>query len=864
MRSKHLKSPSISQLVQKKLTRWMLWPFIALLVLLGVYAAYEKSKYFESQNIVLTEFLGRKTTKHLNDANIALESLSKSIKQYDPFWFQWVLSNFLNAYTHFERLVYLSPEGAVLAASPQSNDLLAMPFLLENVMENPRILSNPTPSPATQNLVIYIGLRMDNGNILVGELSLSALQALLRDLFYEDDSLLILTDAYGNLISHPNFNLVSTQTNIGHLSIFKEKITNFQTLIFEDDGVTYLGTATRLQQSDWVLLFAKPVTSVFLPILSPLLALFTIILFIFFIFAHLLQLKLRDSVVKPLAMFTDSIRSIAQGQYQRPSESSLTFSELDIIKKEFGELVLQVHSREKETTESEERFRQLVENINEVFWIYDLSDNSIIYASPSYEMIWGRTRESLYENPESFFLAIRKQDRLSVIEAFNELAYKGKVFDEEFRITLPDGSERWVSSQSFPVYNKEGKRVRAVGVAEDVTERKTIQKDLIAAKQEAVFANNSKTQFLTNISHELRTPLNGILGMLQLLTRTRLDKEQSDYAQTAISSSKVLLNVINDILNVAQIEAGKLVLHKSRFSIFEMMEATYNSFKHTANSKGIDFIVDIEPGMPPVFKGDEVRIRQILFNIIGNSFKFTNEGHVSVKAHILPERRNVEKATILFIASDTGIGIPSDKIHYVFDSFTQVDETYTRRHQGTGLGLGIVKSLVDSMGGTIAVESELGEGTTVYLTIQLETPKEGEKNKPIAKPTESQNSTRSLFILVVEDDRINQIATCRMLENMGHTTLSVSNGKKAIEALAQKRFDCIFMDIQMPILDGIEATRRIRTLPELSNYSKIPIIALTAHAMPEDEKAFIEVGMDGYISKPASFEELNKALKDIL
>lgn len=852
---------SLRHLVQRNLTNWMLIPSICLILSLGAYAAYEKSHDFEVKNSILTQSLGKHISAHLNDAKIALASLSTSITRYDPFWFHWVLSNFLQAYPHFERLVYLDQSGKILATSPQASELISMEVFIDKVSMKPTIVSDPIPSPATQNLVVYIGIRLQNGNILIGELSLSSLQSHLENLLPKGEGILILSDSYGNLISHPNFTRVLTQDNIGDLDILREfESGTHHTALYEDEDVYFLGTISKISQTNWLLLISKPIKEVFLPILSPLIALLTIILCLFFMFAHFLQYKLRESIVKPLAHFTESIELTAQGQYRKPDVEQESFSELVIIEQEFDNMVKQVNLREHEIKENEERFRQLVENIHEAYWINDIADNRVIYISPSYEIIWGRTRESLYENPESFFLAIDKEDRLRVVESFNALRTEGRILDEEFKVILPEGKQRWIRAQSFPVYDDEGVRVRMVGVAEDITERKAIQTALMVAKQDAETASQAKTEFLTNMSHELRTPLNGILGMLQLTRDTSLSGEQAEYIETAISSSKVLLNVINDILNIAQIEAGKLTLHTELFSVSEVMETIFKFFKHSTESKNIELSMEVEPGIPSYLIGDEIRIRQILFNLVGNSVKFTDEGGIHVHAQLLPKSRARGTVCILFSISDTGIGIPSEKIEYVFESFTQVDGTYTRRYQGTGLGLGIVRSLVEYMDGSITVDSEAGEGTTMYVTLQLGLPSQGQiADRPNKEILPAQLT--GLSILVVEDDRVNQIAISRMLEKMGHHPTCVNDGRKALKILIENRFDCIFMDIQMPILDGIETTKRIRTSSEMAEVSNIPIVALTAHAMPEDREKFLQVGMNDYISKPVSFEQLTSAIE---
>ncbi len=739
-----------------------------------------------------------------------------------------------------------------------------MELFLDKVTTTPAMLSNPIPSPASQNQVVYIGVRLQNGNILIGELSLENLQHHLENLLPADEGTLILADSFGNLISHPNFQRVLTQDNIGSLSIIQDfkDTSSHTTTIYKNSGTYYLGTISKVPQADWILLISKPIKEVFLPILSPLIALLSIMLCLFFMFAHFLQYKLRESIVMPLAHFTESIELTAQGEYKPLQSGEEPFAELAIIEEKFDAMVERVNRREIEIKENEERFRQLVENIHEAYWINDVADGRIIYASPSYEIIWGRTRESLYDNPESFFLAIEKEDRLRVIEAFNALRTKGKIVDEEFTILMPDGKPRWIRAQSFPVYDEQGARVRLVGVAEDITERRAIQNALMVAKQDAETASQAKTEFLTNMSHELRTPLNGILGMLQLTRDTTLNEEQADYIETAISSSKVLLNVINDILNIAQIEAGKLVLHKQLFSPHEILETIYRFFKHSTESKDINLTMNLEPNFPQYLIGDDVRIRQILFNLLGNSVKFTDSGSIDIYAQQLPFQRNKGMVDILFTISDSGIGIPSEKVAFVFESFTQVDGTYTRRYQGTGLGLGIVRSLVEYMNGSITVDTEAGEGTTMYVTLQLALPTENQA----LRDTQSdllQPQITGLNILVVEDDRVNQIAISRMLQKMGHTATCVDNGQKAIDTLLRDPFDCVFMDIQMPIMDGIEATKNIRTSANMTEISSIPIIALTAHAMSEDRDNFLQVGMNDYMSKPVSFEQLTACLKRI-
>ncbi|MDD3313307.1 MAG: ATP-binding protein [Pseudodesulfovibrio sp.] len=817
------------------------------------------------KNSVLSQSISRNLSAHIGDAEIGIESLSASITRYDPFWYGWVLNNFIQAYHHFERLIYLDANGQVLASSPlEYHNPLAITRFSAVIGREPKILSTPVLSPISDNPIIYIGVRGDNGNMLIGELSLRELYRHVGNLLPTDEGMIILCDAYGKLISHPDFSNVQQQVNISNIGLLSDQpFEGINSSIYKDMDTYYLGTVSKVPETDWRLIIAKPLDKVFFPILSTLIALLTIILSLFFIFAHFLQHRLRYRVVLPLAQFTESIELTAKGRYELPQSGDRpSFTELSIIEEKFNDMVRQINLRETEIKESEERFRQLVENIHEVYWITDIADNRVIYASPSYEIIWARTRESLYDNPDSFFLAICLEDRHRVVEAVNQLRVEGLILAEEFKIILPDGKERWIRAQAYPIYDEEGVRVRLVGVADDITERKAIQQALIKAKGDAESASQAKTEFLTNMSHELRTPLNGILGMLQLTQATGLTQEQKDYIDTAVNSSNVLLNVINDILNIAQIEAGKLVLHEQPFSPQEVLETIFKFFTHATNSKDVELQMEMEPGFPSQLIGDEVRIRQILFNLVGNSVKFTEHGVISVYVEPLKIQRRKDRLGVLFTISDTGIGIPSNKIAYVFESFTQVDGTYTRRHQGTGLGLGIVKNLVDQMNGTIVVDSEEGQGTTMYVTLQLGLPERGQQLPKQERQT-LQMHPENLSILVVEDDRVNQIAISRMLEKLHHQALCVDNGKKALEILREKTFDCIFMDIQMPILDGLDTTRQIRAERDNERFRTIPIVALTAHAMPEDREKFLKAGMNDYISKPVSFEQLAATLRRV-
>ena len=510
--------------------------------------------------------------------------------------------------------------------------------------------------------------------------------------------------------------------------------------------------------------------------------------------------------------------------------------------------------------EAQARLDRAVRGTQDGFWEQDVATNHV-WLSPRFRELVGYDGTELPDGPDVFPKLLHPDDR----ERFEQVRVahlaEGRKFDFEIRLCLRDGEYRWFRTRASFTGNAGG-HATISGSIRDIKSERQAALALQAATHAAADANRSKGEFLANMSHEIRTPMNGVLGMTDLLLDTSLDPTQRQFAQTIRGSATSLLTILNDILDFSKIEAGKLAIEQLPFDVRRCVTEAGAMLALQAAAKGLRFAVNVDAAVPLYVVGDAHRLRQVLVNLCGNAIKFTRKGEVSVE--VFPLAAQSGRTLLSFEVHDSGIGMEPDTIARLFQPFTQADASTTRHFGGTGLGLSIVRRLVELMGGRISVSSAPGVGSTFTFTLSLETaaaaPTEAPAATGAAALREGSEQFAGSVVLVVEDNEVNREVARRFLERLGCTPVVVADGKAALEACALQSFDLVLMDVQMPVMDGLEATRELRRR-EAATSTRTPIVALTASAMTGELNRCLTAGMDGLLTKPIEVARLREVLE---
>jgi len=507
---------------------------------------------------------------------------------------------------------------------------------------------------------------------------------------------------------------------------------------------------------------------------------------------------------------------------------------------------------EERLRESEERLRLALECGRLGAWDWDLSRDEVVWSEEAYR-VFDMTRDWRVADLQSFMELVEEQDRGSVAEAIQSALSDDTGYFAQYRVRTQAGTVRWIEARGSVIRDAAGKAIRMMGVVSDITERKEAEDEARRARDAADAAARAKTEFLANMSHEIRTPLHAVIGMAGLLDQTNLQADQRECVETIRAGADHLLSVVDEILDFSKIEAGRVELSQEVFAPAACLRQAVSMLASRAAAKGLALRTTFGPDVPSLVEGDPARLRQILVNLVGNAIKFTARG--SVEVSLQNGGRASGLASLRFQVADTGMGIPEDVLPRLFEPFEQGDASLTRRHGGTGLGLAISKRLVELMRGSIEASARDGGGSVFRFTVDL--PVARERRAADRGATEAP-LRMDLRVLLVEDNHINRVVALRMIEKLGLKAETACTGAEAVLACARSRFDVVFMDVQMPVMGGIEATGRIR---DGAGGNRPWIVALTANAFEENKRACRDAGMNDFLTKPFTLEKLNDALR---
>jgi PAS domain S-box-containing protein len=564
----------------------------------------------------------------------------------------------------------------------------------------------------------------------------------------------------------------------------------------------------------------------------------------------------RVYVLRGLELVADAARRISGGDLSTRIGPVRQARELAALAHSIDEMAAALQASQAELQRSREQLSLALDAANEGWWDWDVQSGAVHYSERCETMLGyapGETEHSM----RGWGQLVHPEDRAAALAVFDaHLAGANEWYETEYRVRRKSGEWAWILDRGKLVERlPDGRPSRVLGTLSDISARKREEAELEAARAAAETATRAKSQFLAMMSHEVRTPLNGIIGFAELLAEADLPRDRREQARLIRDAGQTLLVVINDILDFSKIEAGKVSLEATDFSLGHALRSCMTLSEAPARAKGLSLELIAAPGLPERVTGDPTRLRQVLTNLLSNAVKFTARGGVTVR--VGPAGPG---PLIRFAVSDTGIGIAPDKQSRLFEQFSQAEASTTREYGGTGLGLAICRSLVTMMGGEIGLESRPGQGSTFWFTVALP-PAARPAPEPAEPPAAAEPRRSRLRILVAEDVPVNQELARALLRQAGHEVAIAEDGVEAVAAVQAAPYDAVLMDMHMPHLDGLEATRSIRALP--GPVGRIPIIALTASNFPEEIEKCRAAGMNGHVPKPIRKAALLAALEAV-
>lgn len=701
--------------------------------------------------------------------------------------------------------------------------------------------------------------------VMIAELRLRLLWELVSAYNLQYGERVYIIDGAGYIVSHPNPSLVLAGVHTTHEEGSRIARNAESVLVVAATYHLVLGDQT------FHIIAERDATKALLPVLQSG-TVFVLVLLASLILAGLMVTWSSRRIIRPILRLADDAQAIRHGDFNRKAMGG-AYTEVNELAGSFNAMTRQLHNSlerlegevsvrrqaQEDLAVSQERLQFALDATSDGLWDWDMVNNTL-YCSPRYFTMLGYVPNEFEPSFEAWRDLLHPDDAPGTVMEVLKHVDSGDPFEVEFRLRAKDGSWKWIMGRGGVVeWDPDGKPLRALGTHVDIERRKQAEQDLKEAKDAAEAANLAKSEFLANMSHEIRTPMNGVLGMLQLLDTTELDKEQVEYVHHAVESAKRLVALLGDILDLSRVEAGKLSLEVSPFELHQSLKLVMDTFAPVTEEVHSELRLDMDPRIPGTsLMGDGGRIRQVLFNLVGNSVKFTHGGEIRLSVWLKDAGDHAVR--VLFLVEDTGVGIGDEQLETIFEPFTQADATYTRNFQGAGLGLSIVRKLIKLMDGSLCIDTEAGRGTAIGVSLTLERAEVPSVPAEEAKPKAASGTVSDHRILVAEDDRINRLGAIRMLEKLGYQADAVSDGDQVISALRTGRYSLIFMDVQMPNMDGVTTTNRIRNSRSPSVDTEVPIIAMTAHNMVGDKERFLEAGMNDYISKPVDMAELETLL----